>query len=118
MLLTLAVLGTAGSTKMARADGFSVRIGDSHMDTERQMQELQRAVRNLQDRVVYLEQRLAIPPQPVTHTWACTIQDDFDKPYLGRGASQTEAEFNARNACTQSRNAMFCKGAPHCEAEN
>lgn len=90
------------------------RENDSRAMMKRMVQ-LERAVRELQNRVYDLEDD-ARPQTREVRIYTCETASNFGEGYIGLPSlSELEAKNNARNACQQKRHSMFCENAIRCE---
>lgn len=96
-------------------DPIIIQIGNNNLEVRERLLNLERAVSELQNRVLWLESQSA---RPVSRNWDCSISDSFGKTFLGQGRSQVSAEADARQKCGDSTGDMFCKGAVKCQIEN
>jgi len=130
-LLVLLAL-TVSVTAMARDDrdgrytkndgGTIIRIEvGNERDTDsrqmmRRMVQLERAVRELQNRVYDLEDD-ARPSVREVRIYTCEVTSNFGDSHLGSPAlTELEAKNSAKLACSQRRNPMFCENTPVCES--
>ncbi len=67
---------------------------------------LERAVRELQNRVYDLEDE-ATPARREVKVFTCTLPTSFDGTFIGKGKTEAEARANASNACKRG-GASFC----------
>lgn len=82
----------------------------------RRMVQLERAVRELQNRVYDLEDD-ARPQTREVRIYTCEMNSDFNELGIGAPAlTEIEARENARIACVKKANhEMFCRNTPRCE---
>ena len=121
MKKTLLAIGIALSSLAAHADhdrgptpprvGVTIVLNPQASSYDR-IEQLERAVADLQGRVYDLEARGGGQAQ-----WVCSTVSNFDKTYIGRGLSQVEAEAAARQACQSDVNGMFCKNEARCKRQ-
>jgi hypothetical protein len=120
------LVGAFASSQPARADTdafIEVLIGGARSDrTESRVERLERAVRQLQNRVFYLEEELytrSNRPRP-QRGFVCSLKDDLHgEIFLGRGRTQVEAVAMAQQSCvTRHGFAMWCDGnRPVCDRD-
>lgn len=108
-------MGTNNGVTIIRIEVGSERDSDSRAVMRRMMQ-LERAVRELQNRVYDLEDD-ARPQTREVRIYTCELTSNFGESYIGSQAlTELEARNSAKNACTQRRNPMFCDSTPTCES--
>lgn len=96
-----------------------IEVGNDRDTDSRQMMrrmvQLERAVRELQNRVYDLEDD-ARPQTREVRIYTCETSSDFGDSHIGLPAlTEIEARSNAKKACMQRRNAMFCENTVRCE---
>lgn len=96
-----------GST-IVRINVGSDRESDSRENSKR-IASLERAVRELQNRVYDLEDETRPSTREVT-VYACSLKSAFKGTFLGKGTTEVEAKTNAVQKCIQGSNndAFFC----------
>ena len=116
-ILTLVLLSTAtfagdygtiglnDGKNILRIDIGNERDVDSRQLAQR-ITRLERAVRELQNRVYDLEDE-AIPARREVKIFTCTLPTSFDGTFVGRGKTQGEARAEASNNCKEG-GASFC----------
>ena len=125
LALTLSVSAIAKDTNNGRYTkndgGTIIRIevgNDRDTDSRKMMSrmvQLERAVRELQNRVYDLEDD-SRPATREVKVYTCEITSSFGASYLGSPAlTELEAKNSAKKACTKNESAMFC-GTPVCES--
>jgi len=112
-----------GGGRIDLRDGTTIvriDIGDERETDSRAMMKrvanLERAVRELQNRVYDLEDDARPTTREVT-VWTCSLPTSFDGTFVGKGKTETEARAAASNACTAKRS-PFCSdfNIKKCEA--
>lgn len=121
-LLVLLAL-TVSVTAMAKDDRYSgsftkndggtiirIEVG-SERDTDsrqmiKRMVQLERAVRELQNRVYDLEDD-SRPQTREERVYTCVLSTSFDLTFIGKGSTEIEAKAQANKAC-QAAGASFC----------
>jgi hypothetical protein len=108
----------------ANDDAFiEIIIGGDRRDrTESRVERLERAVRQLQNRVNFLEEEVytrggRVRPQ---RGYVCSLKDDLHgEIFVGRGRSLIEAEASAQQACISRHSfAIWCDGnRPTCDRD-
>lgn len=96
-----------------------IEVGNDRDTDSRQMMrrmvQLERAVRELQNRVYDLEDD-ARPQTRDVRIYTCEMTSDFGDTSIGASAlTELEARKNAENACGKVRHPMFCDNTPRCE---
>ena len=125
LALTLSVTAIAKDTNNGRYTKnngetiIRIEVGNDRDTDSRKMMyrmvQLERAVRELQNRVYDLEDD-SRPATREVRVYTCEITSSFGASYLGSPAlTELEAKNSAKNACTQNESAIFC-GAPVCES--
>lgn len=131
-LLVLLAL-TISVTAMARDDrndgrytkndgGTIIRIevgNDRDTDSRqmmRRMVQLERAVRELQNRVYDLEDD-SRPQTREVKIYTCEVTSNFGESFIGAPAlTELEARNSAKTECAKKRNPMFCENTTRCES--
>jgi len=85
-------------------DGIRISVGDNNnRNVMGRMMMLERAVRDLQNRVYQLEDT-----RPNFERWSCRVTA-FGKTYMDEGTTRNEAENRTIQKCERQNNAMFCE---------
>ncbi|MEA9354811.1 hypothetical protein SHI21_01265 [Bacteriovorax sp. PP10] len=107
-------MGTNDGGTIIRIEVGNDRDTDSRATMKRMIQ-LERAVRELQNRVYDLEDD-ARPQTREIKVYTCETTSDFGEGFLGAPAlTELEARSNAKKACMQRRSSMFCENVARCE---
>jgi autotransporter translocation and assembly factor TamB len=109
------------SGRVTLSDGsniLKISVGDQ-ADTRaeslaRRVRDLEQAVGDLQARIYDLEKEPSIKTKTV---FVCSLTSDFDNVSIGKGDTQVEAEAEARRACAEVDNKMFCKKSTSCTSK-
>jgi hypothetical protein len=88
-----------------RIDIGNERESDSR-EVSKRVARLERAVRELQNRVYDLEDD-SLPATREVKIFTCTLPTSFDGTFIGKGKTEAEARANASNECKKG-GAAFC----------
>ena len=97
------------SSSLAFAEVITIDIGQSkgssHSDLEKRVYRLERAVRQLQDRIYDLESDKSKPVAAAT--WTCSI-DSMGKVYTATEPTQMAAKSKVLKQCAAGSNSVHC----------
>lgn len=122
LALTLTTSAFARDGRINTNDGgtiIRIEVGNDRENDSRAMMrrmvQLERAVRELQNRVYDLEDD-ARPQTREVKIYTCHTYSDFGDSAIGAPAfTEMEARNNAKLACSKNRHEMFCRNEAKCE---
>ena len=92
-----------GSIKLGK-NVIRIDVGDSDRNLSMRVRRLERAVRQLQDRVFELENDSPISDDP---RWTCVLKNDWNRTYIGKSMTKVGAKADAMQKCGRVETSSF-----------